>query len=267
MNLSNQTHTRKRKRNPPKTVAYTLLLSGTIALLTSIVFSSSILAFTGLGLTFWGALLLYVKPTEYVKVNIFNSTTLSLLKSIDQIITNLKYKGKAIYLPPRYLKDPKSGKVFISSKKNVVIPPIDKVAEERGLLKTPKGIFLTPPGLDLANLYENELGKPFTKINLNYLQNNLPRVFVENLEIAEDLEINPENNFIRVKIKGSINKNLCNETRELKNIHDSIGCPICSSIAIALTRTTGKPITIDKTTKLKDGETIEINFRLLEAPD
>jgi len=256
-----------RKRTPSETVAYALLLSGTIALITSIVYSSSILAFTGLGLTFWGALLLYIKPTKYVKASLLDSTAISSLKTIDQIITDLNYKGKAIYLPPRYLKDPKGGKVFIPSKKTLSIPPAEEIAEEKVFLKNPKGMYLTPPGLDLVNLYENELGKDFTQVDLNYLQNNLPKLFIEDLEIAENLEINIESNMIKVKITGSINKSLCNEVRKLPNICSSFACPLCSSIAIALTRTTGKSIIIEKTEVPEDGETIEASFRLLETTE
>jgi hypothetical protein len=267
MNLSDRTRMRNRKRNLPETVSYVLLLSGAIALITAIVYPSSILAFTGLGLTFWGALLLYIKPTKYVKTSLLDSTTISSLKTIDQIITDLDYKGKAIYLSPRYLNELKGGKVFIPSKKGLVIPPLEELAEQKVFIKNAKGMCLTPPGLDLANLYENELGKDFAEVDLNYLQNNLPKLFVEDLEIAEDLEINTENNTVRAKITGSINKGLCNDVRKLPNICGSVGCPLCSSIAIALTRATGKNIIIEKTEVPKDGETIETNFRLLETPE
>ncbi|MFX0092576.1 MAG: hypothetical protein ACFFBD_12505 [Candidatus Hodarchaeota archaeon] len=266
MSFSKLKTIRNHKRRQSETIAYVLLLSGIIALLTSIVTSLSILAFTGLSLTFWGALLLYIKPTKYVKVNLLNSITSSLLISLNQIITDLDYKGQAIYLPPKFLNDPKSGRLFISSKKGVIIPSIEEINEEKVLIKNPKGILLIPPGLDLANLYEMELGKAFRKIKLDHLRNILPKLFVENLEIAQDLEINLENNFIKVRIKGLINKNLCHATKELQNICGSIGCPICSSIAIALSRATEIPITIDKIATSEYKEDVEITFRLLEAP-
>jgi hypothetical protein len=267
MNLSDRKRLRNRKRDLPKTIAYVLLVSGAIALVTSIVYSSSILAFVGLGLTFWGALILYIEPAKYVKASLLDSTVISSLETVDQMITDLDYKGKAIYLPPRYLKELKGGKVFIPSKENLSVPPAEEIVEEKVFLENPKGICLTPPGLALANLYENELKKFFTKAGLNYLQNNLPRLFTEDLEIAEDLEIKVEGNMVKAKIRGPINKDLCNDVRKLPNICGSIGCPLCSSIAIALTRATGKPIIIGKTEVLKDGETIETSFRLLETPE
>ena len=264
MNLSDRTRMRNRKRSLSETAAYALLLSGTVALVTSIFYSSSILAFIGLGLTFWGAILLYIKPTKYVKASLLDSTALSSLKTIDQMITDLNYKGKAIYLPPRFLKGLKSGKVFIPSKNGLVIPTVEEVAEEKVFLENPKGMCLTPPGLGLANLYEKELRKDFTEVNFNYLQNNLPKLFIEDLEIAENLELNIKDNIIQVKITGSIYQDLCKEARKLSNICHSIGCPICGSIAIALTRATGKPVVIEKNNISQDGKIIEAHYRIIE---
>jgi len=255
---------RKQKRKTSGTIAYILLLSGTIALVTSILYSSSILAFIGLGLTFWGALLLFAKPTKYVKASLLDSSALSALTTIDQIITDLNYRGKPMYLPPRYLKALKSGAVFIPLEKDHTIPPVEEAAEGKVFLENPKGMCLTPSGLDLANLYENELGKDFTKVDLDYLQDKLPELFIEDLEIAEDLEINIGDNMIQVKIAGSIFKDFCKEARKLTNVCNSIGCPLCSSIAIALTRATGKPIIIEKTDLSEDNRTIEVYYQMIE---
>jgi len=254
----------KHKRQPSGKISYILLLSGIISLIASILYVSTILAFIGLGLTFWGALLLFTRPTKLVKASLLDYTAISSLTTINRIINDLKYKGKAIYLPPRYLKELKGGTVFIPSKKQIAIPPVEEVAEEKVFLKNPNGICLTPPGLSLANLYEEELGKAFAKVDLNYLQNNLPKVFIEDLEIAEDLEIKTIGNMIQVKITGSIYNSLCKETRKLSHVFDSLGCPLCSSIAIALTRATGKPIIIQKTDFSKDNKTIEVYYQMIE---
>ena len=255
---------RKYKHEPSGIIGYILLFFGAMSLMASVIYVSSILAFIGLGLTFWGALLLFIRPTKLVKANLLDSTAISLLTTINRIIDDLKYKGKAIYLPPKYLKGLKGGTIFIPSKKEIIIPPVQEVAKEKVFLKNPNGICLTPPGLSLANLYEKELGKDFAKVNLNYLQNNLPKLFIEDLEITEDLEINIKGKMIKVKITGSIYKNFCKEARKLSNICNSLGCPLCSSIAIALTRATGKPIIIKKTDLSKDNKTIEVYYQMIE---
>jgi len=251
------------KRKPSGVIGYGLLVSGVTALVLSISFSSSILAFIGLGLTFWGVLLLYIRPVRYVKATLLDSSAVSSLVAISRVITDLNYAGKGIYLPPRYLKEFKSSSIFVPSESTLVIPPVEDVSHGKVFLEDPKGLLLTPSGLDLANLYEKELGMDFVKTDLNYLRNNLPKVFIESLEIAEDLEINSGNEVVCVRIIGSVYQELCREARKLPRICNSFGCPLCSSIAVALTRAIGKPIIIERTEINSDGKTIETCFRTL----
>jgi hypothetical protein len=237
-------------------ISYALLLSGTIALVTSIVYSSSILAFIGLGLTFWGGLLTFIKPTKYVRAILLETTAFSSFKAINQIITNLSYNGKAVYLPPKYLKTPKGGAIFIPLKKEAVIPLVEEVAVEKVFVESPQGMCLTPPGLDLANLYEKELGKDFTEVDLDYLQQNLPKLLIDDLEIVEDLEISMEDDIIKLRITGSIYKNPTNDV-------NSIGCPLTSSIAIALGRATGKLILIEKNVVSENENITDAYYRII----
>jgi len=241
----------------------TLLLLGATAFISSILYESSTLAYIGLGLTLWGALLLFIRPTRYVKSKLLNSMTISPLTTIHQVMKALNYKGKGVYLPPRYLEAFRGGTIFVPYKKDLIIPPIGEVAHEKVFLRNPKGVCLTPPGLSLANLYEDELGKDFAMVNLDYLQNNLPKLFIEGLKIAEDFEMGMEGNMIHARITGTICGELCKEARKIPNIC-SLGCPLCSSIACALTRATGKPIIIEKASLSADGKTVEAHYRVLE---
>ena len=248
----------------PNPIGLLLLLFGISALIISTIFVSSILAFIGLGLTFWGALLLYLKHERYVKSRLLDSTALSSLENLSKIIKELDYKGRPVYLPPKYLRDFKSGIVYIPKKEEVEIPPVEEVSEEKTFSKNPQGILLTPPGLSLANLFEKELGTDFVRTDLSYLQKNMPKLFIENLEIAQDLQIEKQGSIVNIKITESVYKDFCSETRKLQNICGSIGCPLCSAIACALARATGKPITIEKDETSKDNKAITIQYRILE---
>jgi len=239
-----------------------LLLLGAIALTSSILYEFSILAYIGLGLTLWGALLLFIRPTRYVKSKILNSMTVSPLTTIHQVMKALNYKGKGVYLPPRYLKAFRGGTIFVPYRKEVIIPPIEEVAQEKVFLRNPKGVCLNPPGLSLANLYEDELGRDFTMVDLDYLQNNLPKLFIEGLKIAQDFEMGMEGDMIRARITGTVCGELCKEARKTPNIC-SLGCPLCSSIAIVLARATEKPIIIEKTNLSTDDKTVEAYYRIL----
>jgi len=264
-------------------VAFIILIIGLFSITASILYSSTILAFIGLGLTFWGALLFYIKPKHYIQSALLPSTTLPILTTINQIIKELNLKGKAVYLPPRSLDEIRSGKAFIPSKKETDIPPSEELTGEKIFHENPDGILLTPPGVSLANLFEDTLGTSFTKVDLNYLQNNMPKLLIEDLEIAEDVEIEvktsevkkkltgsisliqTKNDGVYVKIIGSIYSDLCKKARELSSLCETIGCPLCSSIAVALSRITGKPVTIEEAKPSQDGETIEVQYRILEG--
>jgi len=247
-----------------RTVASTILILGLISLAASAFYASSILAFIGLGLTFWGALLLYITPTRYVKLDLLNAIAPSTLANIEKILTNAKINQKGIYLPPKYLKDFESSLIFIPSKANQTLPKPEEIDEEKLYAKNPDGLFLTPPGLTLSKLFEKELGTSFTKTDLNYIQNNLPKLLIEEMEIAENVEAEDKDDQITVKITKHILSEICQETRKLPKTHEAIGCPLTSAIACALAKATGKPITIEKEELSEDGKTTKIQYRILE---
>lgn len=247
-----------------KHIGYVLLFLGLLALFLSIVYIFSTLAFIGLGLTFWGALLTYLRREKYVRAVLLDSTAISSLENLDKIIGELKYKGKGIHLPSEYFKDPKSELVYISKERGLRIPPVGGTSKKVFSQKT-QGMFITPPGLRLADYFEKEIRKDFVKADLKHLQNNLPKLFVKDLEIAEDLDIEIENNTFRIKIKNSVYRDLCSKVREFPSICGSVGCPLSSAIACALARATGKPVVIAKDSSSADGKTIDIKYMMLEG--
>ena len=268
-----------------KLICATLISAGAIALALSINYTSSILAFIGLGLVFWGAILLYIQPEEYTKKVLLDAAVLPALTTVNQIMQELDYEGKAIYLPPKYLVHPEGNKVYIPKQKDGKLPTPEQILKHEGQLfiKNPQGIVLTPPGAELTKLIEKTLGTSLTKVDLEHLQQNLPKLFIEDLEIAENLEmeikrgnasrktnesvfpIKARHHTIHVKITNSVYKDVCREAMKLQRIYGSVGCPICNAIACALAKATAKPVIIEKTDLSADGKTIEANFRLLEG--
>jgi len=272
------------KITPTKLVSWFLLALGLTALAFSIIYTSSILAFIGLGLTFWGALTLYITTEEYVKQTLLDHTITPSLVALNQILTELKYQGKPIYLPPKYLKDFETTKIYIPKNTNTNLPTPEEIQqqENKTFLKNPEASLITPPGISLSKLLEQTLGTSFTKVKLENLQENLSKLFIEDLEIAENIEIQTKptrvaqkmadsisviqlkNDTIQVKITNSIYKDLCKEARKLTHICGSIGCPICSAVACAIAKASGKPVTIEKTESTEDGKVIEAYYRIIE---
>lgn len=244
-------------------IAYVILSLGLISLITSAFYASYILAFIGLGLTFWGALLLYIAPSKHVTLELINAVATPTLTDIEKIIADSNLNGKGVYLPPKYLKDFESSLIFIPSKAEQGLPLPEEITEEKLYSKNPNGIFLTPPGLGLSKLFEKELGTSFTKTDLKYIQEKLPKLFIEDMEIAENIEIKTDNNTITIEITNHIFNEICKETGKLPKTHESIGCPLCSAIACALAKASGKPIKIGKEEQGQDGKTT-IQFNVME---
>ena len=113
---SHKTRVVLHKISPTRLVSWFLLALGLIAL-----------AFIGLGLTFWGALTLYITTEKYVKEILLNSTLLPTLANMDKILTELGYQGKAVYLPPKYLGASEDTKIYILKQKDADLPTPEQI--------------------------------------------------------------------------------------------------------------------------------------------
>jgi hypothetical protein len=250
----------KRRPSSAKAISWALLTCGVASLIVSIIYTVDILAFMGLGLTFWGALLLYLKTQEYTH-KLLDTSVLPSLYTLNQLIRELDYKGNPVYLPPEYFENPEATKIYIPKREEAGLPEPEEIqrSENRLFVKNSEGILLTPPGAELTRLFERTLETSFTKLDLKSLERNLPKLFVEDLEIAENLEFEMKEDSIHLTITNSIYKDLTN----LPHLLGKIGGPICSAIACAITKAAGKPVIIEKIETSEDGKTTDAKFRLL----
>lgn len=263
---------RKVRRFPSGKIGITFVALGALSLISSLFYDNAVLAFIGLGLTFWGALFFFIRPIRYVTSDLLDSTAISSYSTIDRIIKDLKYKGRSYYIPPypkevylpEYLKGLKEMIVFISADSGVGMPSIEEMAKSKFLLENPKGICIAPPGLGLLTHFEKRLPTDITKLELNGLCENLPHVILENFQLAKEIEMKTEENQIYLKIFGSIYKNLYGGEEKLKSVH-FLGCPLVSAVACAIAKTTSKIVTIQKDRISPDGQAIEIWYRLVEG--
>lgn len=244
------------KRN--RRIAYSMLALGLLALLISLFYTSSAVAFVGLGLTFWGALLLYITPKQHVTVELLNATMFPTLNNIERLMSGTVSGNKGIYLPPKYHKDLETSVVYIPSKVGHVVPDPKDTDEAQS-----KDLFLTPPGLALSKLFEKESRMQFTKAGFDRLRERLPKVFVEDLGIAENLSISKERDMITVEITNHVFSEICRETKKLQKTHLLTGCPLCSAIACLLAETTGSPIAIESENPSQDGKSTRVLLRLV----
>ncbi|MFX1402835.1 MAG: hypothetical protein ACFE8V_16485, partial [Promethearchaeota archaeon] len=262
---------RKTRTIPSGRVGLMFIVPGSLLLVLSVILNSQVLAFLGLGLVLWGALFFFVKPERYVQSTLLTSTATPSYSTIDRMVRDLKCEGKSHYIPPypkdvylpEHLKGLKDMIVFIARAKTgrrKSAPSLIEIAKGTFLYKNPEGICLTPPGLGLLNQFEKELKTDMTRIGVEELFQLLPQVILENLQLAENLEITQTGNETLLKISDSIYKALYTRGKNLKSVH-MLGCPLVSAVACATAIAAGKTVTIDRDAVSLDGMTIEFWFR------
>jgi hypothetical protein len=253
-----QAELRKLKRKPEGRIGYLLLLLGLTLITLAIVYSHNVSAFIGIALTFWGALLLYIRPTQFIRKDILDLTIIEQLKYINKLLDELSYTGTPTYISPETLSDLRTATIYITES----APPTDEeLSNEDIFLQNLQIIKITPPGLGLSRLLEDELKTNFSTVNLEYLQNNIEKAIVEGLEIAEAFEMEVSEPTVQVKLKNTIFDTIIKELNETEN-QRLIGDPLSSAIACVLARSTHRPITIEKIEKQPKQKTTQITFKI-----
>jgi hypothetical protein len=251
-------------------ISIVFFVFGVLSIVSSVYSSSQILAFTGLGLTFWGVLFLLIQPKSYVEGNLLISTAYPEYSTIDRIINDLECEEKAYYIPsypndaavPEHLKGLKDPVVFISTEKSFHMPSIEDISQGKFLLPQNKGTLITPPGISLLKQIEKKMNANLTGVGISDVCEVLPRVILENFAIAKDLTMNIEEERTHLTIKDSIYKNLYLSDNASKSVH-FLGCPIASAIACLLAQASGKIVTISETKLSLSGLTIETEYQIV----
>ncbi len=241
------------------------IAAGAVCLVLSFVYSSSVVTLAGLGLLVCGGILSYVKDEDYSKNSVLRASAFSSTSTLNQLIRDLEFKGAAIYLPPRYLKDGTSNCVFLLKNKRIQLPMEHQLqnSSESSFVKKPEGIMLTPPGDDLVTLFEETLKTSFVKMDMEFFKIEVPKLLVEGLEIAKKFEVEIADNVIVVKIENSIYGEPWGSFSVDPSMSPFTGSPLCSAIACALTKTLGKPVIVLKEQVDDGGKVVVMEYSVL----
>lgn len=224
----------------------------------------------GFGAVFIGAFtfLIITEKTTPKKLN--DAQMISNMELIHSIANSLNLKGNGVYIPSGTQLSKERVFIPILEKEKNNIPALDgnmvfitvKTAEDltpHNKTIPAQNVVLIPPGLELLEAYEKEMGIKIEDIDIDELKRYL-QVMIYGLDLINDLSIEREGEkFIKVKIKHSAYKDICDKvTKDMGNVYKQTGCPICSSILCAVTRALGKKVRIHRV----DIEDREINYLL-----
>ncbi len=240
-----------------------MLLIGVGLLLVSAFYASSYLAIIGVSVIFWAAIFLYLKPSQYVPLSFLNASANVATSNIERLILEFNLMEKGIYLPPQNLKNIDSSLIFVPETSEVFLPTSEETNDDRQFTKDKTGALITPPGLNLSKLFEEEMGFSFIKNNLANLQFKLPKI-LEDFEIAENVEFQIKNNIVTVEITGSIFNEVCRGADSNPKTHKQVGCLLSSAIACTLAKTAGRPVIIQNETRNQETRKTNIEYEILE---
>jgi hypothetical protein len=253
---------RKLKRKPDGRIGYILLVLGFILVALAIYYSHNVATFIGIALTFWGALLLYIRPTRFIRKDILDSTITESSETYYKLIEELGYKGTPQHISPSTLWGLRNTVLFIPRSNNTPKPTDEQFSADEAIINDPQAIKLTPPGLGLSRLIENELKTDFNTVNLEYLQYNLEKALVEGLEIVEAFQMEISKLKVQVEMKATIfDQAIKDQNKEVEKRH--IGNPLNSAIACIIARSTRKPIVIENIQIESNEKMMKVDFRIL----
>jgi hypothetical protein len=232
-----------------------LLLLGFVGIVVSILdlpfANSTILVFAGLGLTFWGALLLYVKPEKYVKVRVVEAILASQLAAVNRLLSDPTHQRSVpVIFPPHFLERYPEGGVFLSDRSDL------QAGQE--MLSEPHftaGTYLPSTGRGLLPVLQ--AGYDGTRTDVVAMEQHLSRLLPQ-LELAEGVELTGDGDYLHLVLTGPPFTALCHAQ------HCGIVCPVCASIALFLSSVLRKPLLLDESARSTNGaSTCESRFHLL----
>jgi hypothetical protein len=258
----------KRPLSGGQRLSLVLLGGGVGALIVSLWYAQTLVAYIGLGLILWGGILSYVKSGRYVKHDLLNTTTMPSLTALSNLIHELGLKGQPLYLPPRYLRDVDASRVYIAREQTKTLPrPADVHDQERAFyVATAEGMIFDPPGVELTRLFERAVKTSFAEIELQDFRRTFSTAAIEHLELAGSVAMQVNGNELVVRLGKTPYATMCQRSKELPHISGLVGCPLCSAIACALAKTTGKLVYIAKEEGNATTDTIIVVYRFLPEP-
>ncbi|RLG39903.1 MAG: hypothetical protein DRO05_07660 [Thermoproteota archaeon] len=244
-----------KSRSSPLVVS--LSLAGSLFLFLAIRSNSLFLGLIGLGFFFFASLSYLITPRWFFRGELIFSLTNSSLSLLSRLMGPGGYRGKGFYIPLE-----EDIVAFIPKEETLLYLPKESVGG-RTFLRNPEGIVLSAPGGELLKTIENLTGESFDESELHYSLSLISSAFTE-LEISRSFEFLVEGERVFVRMEDVIGRGFCKEMSfNFPEICERIGCPFCSAIACAISKSLKKPVIIDSVDLSPDGRVTEVIFRVL----
>jgi hypothetical protein len=185
---------------------------------------------------------------------------LHMIRTLDDVLADIGYNGITVFYYPKHEKGPAQGHIFIPYNKTQVVHNDGKF--EEAFHTDSEGISIVAPSQGLVELFERELKVNFADVDLYYIQENLPRLFIEDLKLVDDLLIEGDKDVIRARIVGRSSAEICESVNKLTKLGSNLGCPLCGALALVISKVTGDIVMIKENNVNND--VIETSYTTLD---
>ncbi len=238
---------------------------GAGCLIVSYLSSSLILTFIGLGLTLWGLLLFYISPTRSIPRKVFDALSFSTLKSIDAIVDQLYHGESVLHFYHANRNGLAQGYIYFARTSSGAVRNHVQFNSQEISQNDFNGTFILSPAQGLLDLFEKELNVDLARIDFAFLQRTLPNILVEELKLVDYFLIEANDDTFAIQFSGEPSVHLCRLINEKSKIGYRIGCPVCSVLALALSKFTGRPIRIKQTITEGEGGNIKTVYEKIRS--
>ena len=266
--LSNLKHNKKlgkALRQEPIRLGLAVTSIGAGCLTISYLSSSVILTFIGLGLTLWGLLLFYISQPKSIPRKVFDVLSFSMLRSIDAIVDESYHGESVVHFYDANRNSLAKGYIYFAHKPNGAVQNYVQLNSQEISKNDLDGTFILSPSQGLLDLFEKELNVNLAKIDFPFLERALPDILVEELKLVDYFLIESNDDTFAIQFSGEPSVHLCRLINEKSEIGYRIGCPVCSVLALALSKSTGRPIRIKQTITEGDGSNIRTVYEKIRS--
>jgi hypothetical protein len=266
--LSNLKHNKKlgkALRQEPIRLGLAVTSIGAGCLTISYLSSSVILTFIGLGLTLWGLLLFYISQPRSIPRKVFDVLSFSMLRSIDAIVGELYHGESVVHFYDANRNGLAQGYIYFAHKPNGAVQNYVQLNSQEISKNDLDGTFILSPSQGLLDLFEKELNVNLANIDFPFLERKLPDILVEELKLVDYFLIEGNDDTFAIQFSGEPSVHLCRLINEKSEIGYRIGCPVCSVLALALSKSTGRPIRIKQTITEGDGSNIRTVYEKISS--
>lgn len=261
--ISNRSNSQMTKNLQTKNIGYVLFIVGTLLCAVSIDYNNNILALIGTSVFFWGALLVYFKPRNYISKDVAVEAVSNYYQLLKGFIEEFEFKGRPIYYTPSNIFGLRNTVLLIHNSDQFELDIGDITTYGPIMMDNNRVIKLMPPGQTLSERIEEKLVTRFSSLDILDFQGILETVIVDDFELAESVRFDVEEAHVNLEVVDSIFSELYDDSG-LGEIFRSIGGPLISSIACGISRSIHKPVIIDSFMKKRDEGKIIVGFKILD---